>query len=126
MEKIIGIAILTVVGSQLVKKQAGEIALLLSIAAAVFVGLWSVDRLQYVVAALSGLFAEVGLYEGYGQILMKIVGLAYIGELGSALCKDAGCQALAEQIGIAAKFSILSVSIPVFLQLVEVMGQFGQ
>lgn len=126
MEKIIEIAILTVVGSQLVKKQAGEIAFLLSLAAVVCAGLWSFGRLQYVIAALSGLLEEVGLYEGYGQILMKIVGLAYLGELGSALCKDAGCHALAEQVGMAAKFSILSVSIPVFLQLVEVMGQFGQ
>ena len=81
--------------------------------------------MRFVVAALSGLFDRVGLDSAYWKILMKIVGIAYVGEFGTALCRDAGCQALGEQIAIAAKFSILAVSLPVLLQLVEVMERFG-
>lgn len=125
MEKIIAVALLAVTGVQLLKKRADGIALLLSLAAAVYVAFCGLRSMQYVTGALTGLFAETGLYEGYGRILMKIVGISYLGELGSALCKDAGCQALSEQIGMVAKFSILAISVPVFLQLVEVMGQFG-
>ncbi len=125
MEKVVALAIAAVIGSLLCKKEAGGIALFLTLAAAVYAALWGITRMQYVLAALSGLFSQVGLESAYWKILMKIVGIAYVGEFGSALCKDAGCHALSEQISIAAKFSILAVSLPVLLQLVEVMGRFG-
>lgn len=125
MEKLVGVALVAVTGALLCKKEAGGAALLLTLAAAVYAAFWGLERMQFVVAALSGLFDRVGLDSAYWKILMKIVGIAYVGEFGTALCRDAGCQALGEQIAIAAKFSILAVSLPVLLQLVEVMERFG-
>lgn len=125
MEKLVGVALVAVTGALLCKKEAGGAALLLTLAAAVYAAFWGLERMRFVVAALSGLFDRVGLDSAYWKILMKIVGIAYVGEFGTALCRDAGCQALGEQIAIAAKFSILAVSLPVLLQLVEVMERFG-
>ena len=53
------------------------------------------------------------LKAGYIQTLMKIIGITYIAEFASDLCKDAGYQTIAGQIQIFGKLSVLAVSIPV-------------
>ena len=64
------------------------------------------------------------LKAGYLQILMKIVGITYIAEFASDLCKDAGYQTIAGQIQIFGKLSVLAVSIPVLTALLDTIQTF--
>ena len=53
----------------------------------------------------------------YFSILLKMIGITYITEFSSDICKDAGYGALANQIGIAGKVTLISLSIPAITSL---------
>lgn len=55
----------------------------------------------------------------YVALLMKLLGISYLTESGAALCKDAGQTAIAGQIELAGKLVILSISLPVILNVFE-------
>ena len=60
----------------------------------------------------------------YFATLMKMVGITYIGEFASGICKDSGCSFLGSQIEIFGKLSILAVSAPVVLALLQTLESF--
>ena len=61
---------------------------------------------------------------GYLSALLKMAGITYIAEFASGICKDAGYGSLGTQIEIFAKLSILAVSMPILLALLETVKQF--
>ena len=56
--------------------------------------------------------------------LMKMVGITYVAEFTSGICKDAGFGALGGQIEIFVKLSILAISTPILLALLETLQVF--
>ena len=68
--------------------------------------------------------AGIGAYDGYIQMLLKIVGISYISEFCSSMCQDAGYSALGKQIEMAGKFCVLLMGMPVFLSLVQTIGEY--
>ena len=60
----------------------------------------------------------------YIAIMLKMVGITYIAQFSSGICKDAGYQAIAAQIEIFGKLAILVVGMPVLLALLETTQEF--
>lgn len=60
----------------------------------------------------------------YISALMKMIGITYIAEFASGICKDAGYGSLGSQIEIFGKLSILAVSMPILLALMETVQGF--
>ena len=59
----------------------------------------------------------------YFNVLFKMIGITYICEFGAAVCKDAGYAAVAGQIEIIGKVSIVFAGLPVlFTILDEIQG----
>ena len=54
-------------------------------------------------------------------MLLKMLGISYIAEFASGICKDAGYGALGSQIEMFGKLLILAVSAPVLLALLETL-----
>ena len=65
-----------------------------------------------------------GISKEYIQILLKMLGIAYIAEFSSALCKDAGQGAIAGQIDFVGKVSMIVLGIPILTSLLKTMGEF--
>ena len=59
----------------------------------------------------------------YLVTLLKMTGITYGAEFASGICKDAGYGALAKQIEIFGKLTILAVSMPVLLALFGTLDQ---
>ena len=55
-------------------------------------------------------------------LILKMVGITYVAEFSMNVCKDAGYAAIANQIEVFAKISILAVSLPVFVAFLETIG----
>ena len=51
--------------------------------------------------------------------LVKLIGIAYICEFAASISKDAGYSAVASQIELLGKLTMLVVSLPVFMQVVQ-------
>ncbi|MFG6331740.1 MAG: stage III sporulation protein AD [Lachnospiraceae bacterium] len=82
------------------------------------------EKLTVIMDGLSAVQSCLPLEAGYVRILMKIIGITYIAEFASDLCKDAGYQTIAGQIQIFGKLSVLTVSIPVLTALLDTIQTF--
>ena len=103
----------------MVKQQKSEYALYLSLSAVVLILVFSMNRLQVVMDTIRKIEQYTGIDVAMLKILVKLMGITYVAEFASRICKDAGFSAIGSQIEMFAKFSIMAVSVPVLLTLLE-------
>ena len=82
------------------------------------------EKLTVILDGLQAVQRCLSLNAGYIRILMKIIGITYIAEFASDLCKDAGYQTIAGQIQIFGKMSVLAVSVPILTALLDTIQTF--
>ncbi len=74
------------------------------------------------------LFRSIGSYisvdTAYMGTLVKMLGVTYIAEFSSSICKDAGYQTIAKQIEIFGKLAILVMSMPILTALLNTIQGF--
>lgn len=54
-------------------------------------------------------------------LLFKIIGIAYVAEIGGQMIRDIGQEGLAHKVELAAKMSILLLAVPIVIQVVETL-----
>ncbi|MBO5088355.1 MAG: stage III sporulation protein AD [Lachnospiraceae bacterium] len=91
----------------------------LSLALSVFVLFYIINRLSFVMDFLDEILEDIGLESGYFEILIKIVGISYLCEFASNLCKESGFLSVASQIEIGGKLTMLVMSMPILLAIVD-------
>ena len=60
----------------------------------------------------------------YLVTLLKMLGVTYVAEFSSGICKDAGYQTIAAQIEIFSKLTILVLSLPILVALFQTIQNF--
>lgn len=60
----------------------------------------------------------------YMDTILKIIGIAYIAELGAHLTKDAGLGSVAKYIELSGKIFILLLAIPIITAVIEAIISF--
>lgn len=101
-----------------------EYAVYLSVVTGVFLLLLAAQRLEVVVESVRLIQSSISIQSSYIQVLLKIIGITYISEFAADICRDAGYSAIAGQIGIFAKLSILAVSMPIVTALLDTIHSF--
>ena len=91
----------------------------ISLGLSVFVLFYIVNRLSFVMDFLDDVMGDIGLESGYFEILIKIVGISYLCEFASNLCKESGFLSVASPIEIGGKLTMLVMSMPILLAIVE-------
>ena len=94
----------------------------LAIGLLIFFGM--TEKLAELVNAIHEILQMVDLSQSYLGLLFKMLGITYIAEFSSGICKDAGYQTVAQQIEIFGKISILALSMPVLLALLDTIKRF--
>lgn len=107
----------------MVRQSKNEYALYISLTAALLILFFSMDRLQIVVETIEKMEALIQVDRGIIKILVKLIGITYVAEFAAGICRDAGITSLAGQIELFARFSIMAVSVPVLLELMESVEQ---
>lgn len=124
MVKIGVLGIAGVLTGLLLKEMKPQFTLMISMAACVVIFFYAISRLE----ALSELFGKmtdyVTIQDSYLEILLKIVGISYIADFASGICRDAGFSAVAGQIELFGKISVLTISTPVVLALLDTVSGF--
>ena len=119
MIKIGVIGLVAVIISFQLSKDHKEFAFIVSVAAGLYILGYGVLMLTGVVTEMNTLLTMSGISEDYVSILLKCLGITYIGEFAAGLCKDAGHASIGEQIEMVAKLSILAPSMPVLTSLIS-------
>lgn len=91
----------------------------LSICLSLFVLYYVINRLGFIFDYLSEVMRDIGLEEGYFQILIKIIGISYLCEFTSNICKESGFLSVAGQIEIGGKLTMMFMSMPILMAIIE-------
>lgn len=108
----------------LLKNEKSEYAVFISMAGCVLIFMFGISKLEVILAAIGRLKGYLGAGSEYLPILLRIVGITYLAEFAADLCRDAGFSAVAGQVELAGKLTIMAVGLPVLLALLEVLEEF--
>ena len=96
----------------------------IGIVAGVIIFYYVMSQISVVVKFISEMMDMVAIEENYYLQLLKMLGVAYVAEFASSICKDAGQQSVAGMVELFAKLSIVALSIPGLMFLVETLEKF--
>ena len=83
-----------------------------------------VEQVQMVLEQFEIIQRYLGGAKGYLTVLLKVIGITYICEFSSGVCKDAGYGAVANQIEILGKLSVIFAGLPILFAVIEQLQQF--
>ena len=124
---MVQIGIIGVIGAVLAVQLKGgkaEYGIYVSMAAGILLFAFIVDRLGIFVETVEQISSYIDMDAGYLATMLKMIGITYIAEFSSGICKDAGYQTIAGQIEIFGKLTILALGMPVLLALLETIREF--
>lgn len=106
------------------KQEKSEVAIYLCIVITLFIFVGMTDHLEQLVITLREIGNFVQIENSYILTLIKMLGITYLAEFSSGLCKDAGYQSIATQIEMFGKLTILVLSLPILLALLRTIREF--
>ena len=118
--------IIGVVGAVLaiqLKSGKAEYGVYICVATGVILFTMIIDRLGIFISTLDQITSYIDLDTGYLSTMFKMIGITYIAEFSSGICKDAGYQTLAGQIEIFGKLTILILGLPVLMALLQTIQE---
>ena len=119
--KIIGIALTALVIIIMLKQYRPEDAVFISILTGVLILVLVMDKLTGIINIIQSIQYKFGINTQFIAILIKITGIAFLSEFAVSICKDSGEAAIASKIEIGSKIIIISMSIPIISNLLEII-----
>ena len=110
--------------STFIRKERAEISMVIGIASGIVIFYYMLTQISVVVRFITELLDMVAIEENYYMQLLKMLGIAYVAEFSSSICRDAGQQSIAGMVELFAKISIVVLSIPGLVFLVETLERF--
>lgn len=123
MLKVAVIGIISVFLAMAVKKDKQEFAMLIILAASLLILGLALSKINDVMNVIHMAEDYLGNNSVYIGILLKMVGITYVAEFSSNLCRDAGFGAVGNQIEFFGKIMIIAVSMPVIKSLLQTISE---
>ena len=98
-----------------------EFATFVSFTGSILIAWIAIQLLQGITGSFERLERLLSGEMEYIALLMKMIGVTYISEFASSLCRDAGYSTVAGQIELVGKLSILTIGMPIVFALFELM-----
>ena len=122
---IVQVVLLAVIGmimALVCKAKSAEMSVIISLGICLLLMFFMVqafDELVLFVREIAGY-----MHLSYVGVLLKLIGIAYVCEFASGLCKDAGYQAVSGQVEMAGKVAMMVISLPVMLAILDTIQNF--
>lgn len=126
--EVIKIGILGVAGVMLAlqfRSTRPEIGIYLGFAVCIIIFSLSLDGLYQILRQMEVLQQYMQVSNPYFKMLFKAVGITYISEFCASVCKDAGHSAIAGQIEVFGKISVLFLGLPILIAIVETISNIS-
>ena len=116
-------ALICVILGITLKKWEQNFSLLLSIMICCMIGIVVVSFLSPVMDLLHQLVEISNISISTLGILLKVVGISFVGEIVSLICTDSGNSSIAKILGFLTDCVILWLSIPIINQFIDLLKQ---
>ncbi len=110
LTKIIFIAVITVILGLTISKFNSEFKVYITVIFGIVVIFMLFNELRVYVEDIVDLFARYNIRTDYFNTILKIVGIAYVCDFISLLCKDLNYESVGKKVEIAGKLIILIYS----------------
>lgn len=115
------LGILTIMIAMAMRQGKAEFSTFVSFTGSILIAWIAVQLLDGITGSLARLEKLLSVDMEYVRLLTKMIGVTYLSEFASSLCKDAGYSAVAGQIELVGKLTILTIGMPIVLALFELM-----
>jgi stage III sporulation protein AD len=122
--QIVTLGIIASVLYIILKDMRGPFAFIILLITGIVLFLAIISQIGSVIRLIESLGQKAAINGMYIETILKIIGIAYITELGASLTKDAGLSAVASKIELAGKIFILILAIPIITAVVEAILNF--
>ncbi|MGN0507318.1 MAG: SpoIIIAC/SpoIIIAD family protein [Lachnospiraceae bacterium] len=116
------LGVLTIVIAMAMKQGRAEFGTFVSLAGSLLIAWIAVSLLNGMLGSFERVSRFLPLEQEYIALMLKIVGVTYLSEFASSLCKDAGYSAVAGQIELVGKLTILTIGMPILFALFETIA----
>lgn len=121
--KISILGISAVMLALILKSYRPEYSSYISIAVCICIFMFVATKLELLIGYAEKMQKLVHLDDTYMSMILKMIGITYVADFVSNICKDSGYQTIAGQIELFAKLSILMIGMPVILAFMETIGE---
>lgn len=99
-------------------------AFLILLLTSILIILVVIRQIQTIIQLLQSIGERASIDSTYIHTILKIIGIAYVTELGANITKDAGLASVASKLELAGKIFILLLAIPIITAVIDVVIQF--
>ncbi|MGN0167493.1 MAG: SpoIIIAC/SpoIIIAD family protein [Acetatifactor sp.] len=127
MQELVKVAFLGIAGVLLAvqfKSSKAEYGIYIGLAISIVIFCYALRQVEAVVTQFEKIRSYLGGTQGYLSILLKVIGITYICEFSAGICKDAGYQAVAGQIEVLGKLSVMFAGLPILFAVIEQIQSF--
>ena len=118
------VAIIGVITAVIIKGYKPEFGIVVMITLSlVFLG-WMLDVFGEMEKQFEAITEQLEENKSFYEILFKIMGITYICEFSSGICKDAGYSSIATQIEIVGKMLVLLSGIPILISVIDTIKMY--
>ncbi|GGB62065.1 stage III sporulation protein AD [Virgibacillus dakarensis] len=122
--QIVAFGIVTSILYIILKDLNTSFAFFLILITGIIIFLAIIKQIGVIFSLLESLGAKANIDGMYMETILKIIGIAYIAELGANITKDAGLGSVAAKIELAGKVFILLLAIPIITAVIEAILNF--
>ncbi|MEG6522575.1 stage III sporulation protein AD [Desulfotomaculum sp. 1211_IL3151] len=117
--QIVGLGLVVCILAIILRQQKPPMATLLTMTAGIIIFFIMMPQIAAVFNVLRDLASQANVSMAYMGTILKIVGIAYIADFGSQICRDAGESTLASKIEFAAKIIVLVMAVPIIVAVLQ-------
>ena len=121
--KVAGIAGATAALAVTVKSMKPELGVQVVLAGSALLLLITLSELSGIIGKLGELFNGFGMDGETVSLFVRVAGIAYVGQIASDVCRDAGENALASKTEICARLLIASSALPMLIRLIGLLTE---
>ena len=116
---IIGISLIFLIISNLIKKYLPEYFVIFIISSVLFVFIMIIPDIKSIINDLDLLFRVSKNSERYQFVVLKTIGICMVSQFASDICKDSGNLSLSNVVSVFGRISVIIVSMPMIKFLFE-------
>ena len=121
MMQILGLGICGALLCVLLKEYKPVYAVCVGMMTGAILFFYMLSEISYIMDVIHLISSRLSLESGYINIIIRIIGIAYLARFGSDICRDAGQNTIAQKIELAGKVTIVSLSIPLLTSVLNLL-----
>ena len=121
--KVIAFVLISLFMVLLFKDKRSDLVVLVLLVSGISIFIFAFSELKEIINFIQELSDKAGINIVYLELVIKILGIAYISSFCSEICKDAGASSLASKVELVGKIFILILSLPILRAVLDTIIQ---